>query len=176
MRRLVPMAARIANAATRQSTVSPTAWSPIRGRYTALLARNARAPARPSASPPSPPAADNSRHSIASRRNSWTRGAPRAVRTAISRRRASPLATRRLATFAHAMSSRIPTAATTSSSEDREPRTMTSCSASTLSADSGPSTPGNRLRNMAVTVWRAALAPDGVVFSSRRPATPRMAA
>ena len=78
---------------------------------TARITRNA------SPMPTAPPTSASTRLSVRSCRAISTRDAPSAVRTVTSRCRAVPRARSRLATLAQAMSSRKPTAASSSHSE-----------------------------------------------------------
>ena len=77
---------------------------------------------RASSSPAIPPSAKSSVVSVSNCRTTLPRPAPIAVRTAISRRRTTPLASRTPARFAHAITS---TTATIDISSVRKPATMT---------------------------------------------------
>ena len=73
----------------------------------------------PTRSPSTPPHTASSRLSVSSCRTTRVRRAPRASRTAISRRRLDPRASSRFATLAQAMRSTKPTAASSTSSDVR---------------------------------------------------------
>jgi hypothetical protein len=97
----------IVNAATRRSMPGVTKL----GRETGLCLTSADTAARARSRPPAAPISVSTQLSVISWRSSRPRPAPSAVRRAISRRRASDRAMRRLATLAHAISSTKATAA-----------------------------------------------------------------
>ena len=80
---------------------------------------NARTTTHASAMPARPPIDDSSTLSVRSCRTRRARLAPTASRTASSRRRDAALESRRLAMFAHAISSTAPTTPPSSSATDR---------------------------------------------------------
>ena len=112
------------NAAMRRSRPGDTKLGNVTGLCAISTATDARARSRPIAAPMSV----STQPSVISCRSSRARPAPSAVRTAISRRRASDRAISRLATFAQAISSTNATAAISVSSAGRSVPTSSTSS------------------------------------------------
>ena len=105
---------------------SPTSLS--RGMLSGLVASRSLTPTAPAIKPTTPPTIDRTMLSVRNCRMSRARPAPSAVRTAISFRRDSALASNRLPTFAQAMSKTNPTAPSSTNSAGRTSPTTSSCS------------------------------------------------
>ena len=107
---------------TRQSTVLPDTRGMLGGFQSARI----RMPIVASARPATALTDASTRLSVSNWRTTRAAPAPRAVRTAISRWRASARASSRFATLAHAISSRNPTAPNSSQMVRRTPPTTSS--------------------------------------------------
>ena len=117
MPKITPVSAETTRAKT--STVPSRCTTSARGSATAAFARIARSPKYAMMSPNTPPASASRMLSVRSCRMRRSRSAPRAVRIATSRVRPAARASNRFATFAHAMSSTMPTAVSSSISAGR---------------------------------------------------------
>ncbi len=116
---------------TRQSRPTSAPSSPTRGRPAVLIDSSARMPTQPSSSPRTPPVSASSTLSVSSWRMIRPREPPTAARIAISRRRPVARASRRFATFAHAMRSTNATAPPSTNNDVRTLLTSTSRTGST---------------------------------------------
>ena len=124
--------------AVNASTVPFTPTPCSRGRLAGLSCTSASTPHTATSSPSAPPTAASSTLSVSSCRTRRARPAPSARRIAISRCRTDERASSRFATFAQAMSSTQPTAASSVSSAGRTSPTRSSCSGITRSAQPVP--------------------------------------
>jgi hypothetical protein len=124
----------------------------------------------PISSPSPPPATDRTRLSISTWRAIWARVPPSAARTASSRRRPEARTSRRLATFAQAMSSTKPTAPDSTSRLDRTLRTSRTPTGSTLKPEPGDMPLANFARKSAADVCSRARACSSVTPARSRPA------
>ena len=106
----------------------PTRSAPRAGCLRGSRSAEARSPNDQASRPTPPPAAPSSRLSVISCRISRPRAAPSAARIASSRMRPDARASRRLATFAQAMSRTTPTAPSRMRSAWRTSPTIFSCS------------------------------------------------
>ena len=121
--------------ATPAEKVSTAGSSPIaarRGKLAGAIVAKSRSSAAARPSPRAPPPSERRSVSVISCRSNRPRPAPSAVRTAISRCLVMARASRRLATFAHAISSTTAVVPSSTHNACRGPRVATSCSASAL--------------------------------------------
>ena len=124
--------------AVNASTVPLTPTACRRGRLDGLSCTSASTPQTATSRPSAPPTAASSTLSVSSCRTRRARPAPSARRIAISRWRTDERASSRFATFAQAISSTQPTAASSVSSAGRTSPTRSSCSGMTRSAQPVP--------------------------------------
>src|SRR5687768_881054 len=107
----------VVNPSTRQSMPTSTPSWPMRGRPAVLIDNIARMASTPNNRPSAPPITDNTMLSVSTWLMMRPRDPPSAARMAISRLRPVARTSRRLATFAHAISSTNPTAPISTNSD-----------------------------------------------------------